>query len=85
MSRTHTRPISHADASVLGADAWKYAKIGDLHIRINPLDADAPITPEPHLNQNATIELLDAPDNSAEPASEESLVVIQPIFADVLT
>jgi hypothetical protein len=84
MGAIHTQVCAAEQCGVLMRNAWRYAHIGGMHIRIHPPTADVSILPTGPVRYVASVEELERNDAPWGNADQEAVEVITNVFGPVL-
>jgi hypothetical protein len=84
MERIYKRACTAEQSGLLTRNVWRYARVGQTHIRICESTEAVPVVPRGPAQHDATIEILDAEPNGSERAEEEAVAVVAAVFGDVL-
>jgi hypothetical protein len=60
VERIHSRTCTADQAAVFMQNAWRYARVGNSHVRIHPPTSDVSVHPPGPVRYVATIEVLDS-------------------------
>lgn len=85
MDRIITRTCTAEQCGVLMRNSWRYARVGNAHIRIHPPTSDVSVLPPGPVRYVATIEILDA---EAEPwgrAEQAAVDAVAAVFGSALS
>jgi hypothetical protein len=80
-----TKTCTAEESGVLMRNSWRYARIGNVHVRIHPPTSDVSVLPPGQVRYLASIEVLAAEAAPWGRAEQEAIDAISTVFGSVLS
>lgn len=84
MERIHSKTCSAEQAAALMRNSWRYARLGNSHVRIHPPTSDVSIHPPGPVRYVATIEVLDSEVVVWGRAEQDAVDAVVALFGSLL-